>query len=296
MKTLKDVSAAFLQELLPIYEAREINSLYLFVLAEIEGISSAKIKAFPETEIRPGNIPAIKKILERLKTGEPVQYILGRTEFYGLPFKVNPSVLIPRPETEELVDWIIEFRQSAAGNRQQACRILDIGTGSGCIAVSLKKNLQDAEVSAMDISQQALRTAAENAGLNKVDIKFMQADILNVKAGIPKFEIIVSNPPYVTLEDKKKMHVNVTDFEPHNALFVPLDEPLLFYKSIADFASSHLENGGQLFLEINESFGEQTAQLLRDRSFGNIEIRKDMNAKDRMISATWNASFGDDKK
>ena len=289
MKTVKDVSAAFLGQLLPLYDVNEINSLFLIVLANIAGISSAKIKAFPETEIAPDKVQAIKNILERLKTGEPVQYILGHTEFYGLPFKVNPSVLIPRPETEELVDWIIASWQSAVGNWQAPYRILDIGTGSGCIPISLKKNLHDTNVSAIDISDKALHTAQENARLNQVDINFINADILNLKSeiGNQKFEIIISNPPYVTLEDKRQMHTNVTDFEPHNALFVPEDDPLIFYKAIAAFASTHLEKGGLLFFEINESYGEQIVGLLSDQPFKNMELRKDMSGKDRMVKAAW---------
>jgi release factor glutamine methyltransferase len=287
MKTLKDVSATFIERLSPLYDLNEINSLCLIVLAEIEGISSAKIKAFPETEISRENVHTINHILERLSKGEPVQYILGHTEFFGLPFKVNPSVLIPRPETEELVDWTIESWRRAKGNWLSPCRILDIGTGSGCIAVSLKKNLQETDVSAMDISQTALLVARENTRLNQVDIRFINADILNLESEFEsqRFEIIISNPPYVTLEDKKTMHSNVTDFEPHTALFVPEDNPLIFYKAIADFAFTHLEKGGLLFFEINESFDEQTVEMLSDKQFKNIELRKDMSGKYRMVKA-----------
>ena len=177
MKTVKDVSAAFRKELSALYDTKEIDSLCMIVLAEITGTSSAKIKAFPELEIPEEQSTIINQILIRLKTGEPVQYILGNTEFFGLPFKVNPSVLIPRPETEELVEWIIttaESSQLAVG------KILDIGTGSGCIAISLKKKLSSAQVSAIDISTEALKTAKENAELNDVDINFIQADILNL--------------------------------------------------------------------------------------------------------------------
>jgi release factor glutamine methyltransferase len=261
----------------------------MIVLSDVTGISSAKIKAFPETEIAATDTERIESILTRLKTGEPVQYILGHTEFYGLPFKVNPSVLIPRPETEELVEWGI----SSVGSLQLAAgSILDIGTGSGCIAISLKKNLKYAEVSAIDISPDALKTAKENAELNKVNVNFVQDDILNLKSEIEnsKFEIIISNPPYVTLDDKKQMHTNVTDFEPHTALFVPEYDPLIFYKAIADFASTHLEKGGLLFFEINESYGEQTVELLKHKLFNNIELRKDMSGRFRMIKAIHSGS------
>jgi release factor glutamine methyltransferase len=283
MKTVKDVSAAFRKELSALYDTKEIDSLCMIVLAEITGTSSAKIKAFPELEILEEQSSHINQILTRLKTGEPLQYILGHTEFFGLPFKVNPSVLIPRPETEELVEWIIS---STENSQLIAERILDIGTGSGCIAISLKKNL-NAELSAIDISTSALNTAKENAELNNVNINFIHADILNLKSEIrsSKFAIIVSNPPYVTLEDKKQMHYNVTDFEPHNALFVPENDPLIFYKAITDFAAKRLEKGGLLFFEINEGYGEEMIALLNRESFINIELKEDMSGKPRMMKA-----------
>ncbi|MDB5135384.1 MAG: prmC [Mucilaginibacter sp.] len=286
MKTVKDVSSAFRSELAALYDTREIDSLCMILLADISGTSSAKIKAFPELEIPLEQAEPIDKILARLKTGEPIQYILGYTEFYGLEFKVNPSVLIPRPETEELVQWAI----SSVGNKQLVTNnILDIGTGSGCIAISLKKNL-DAQVSAIDISPNALQTAKENAELNNVSVNFIEADILNLTNHsllTTHYSLIISNPPYVTLEDKKQMHTNVTDFEPHTALFVPENAPLIFYKAIADFAADHLEKGGLLFFEINESYGEQIVELLNNKSFKNIELRKDMNGRYRMIKASF---------
>jgi release factor glutamine methyltransferase len=286
MKTVKDVSAAFRKELAALYDEREIDSLGMIAIAEIAGISSAKIKAFPELELPAEHSEAINQILTKLKTGEPIQYILGHTEFYGLPFKVNPSVLIPRPETEELVEWIL----SSVGISKLAVRnILDIGTGSGCIAVTLKKHLNETQVVAIDISAKALQTAKENAELNGVIVDFIEADILNPKSEIeiPKSEIIVSNPPYVTLHDKTQMHTNVTDFEPHTALFVPENDPLIFYKVIADFASTHLEKDGLLFFEINENYGEQIVELLNSKYFINIQLRKDMSGRDRMLKANF---------
>jgi release factor glutamine methyltransferase len=288
MKTVKDVSAAFRKELPELYDNNEIDSLCMIVLADVTGTTSAKIKAFPELEIPTEQARKINEILIRLKTGEPVQYILGHTEFYGLPFKVNPSVLIPRPETEELVEWAVNSWRLAVGSWQSSAgKILDIGTGSGCIAISLKKNLVDAQVYAIDISTEALTTAKQNAELNDVSINFIQADILNLKSEIDnsKFKIIISNPPYVTMDDKKQMHTNVTDFEPHTALFVPEDDPLIFYKVIADFALDHLEKDGLLFFEINESYGEQIVDLLTHKSFNNIELRKDRSGRFRMIKA-----------
>ncbi len=279
MKTVKHVSKAFNAQLLGLYDEREINSLYMLVLSEVASISSAKIKAFPELEITDEQADTIEKVLLRLQTGEPLQYILGHTEFYGLMFKVNPSVLIPRPETEELVDWVL------LSAPKKPLRILDIGTGSGCIAISLKKKIPDAQVYAIDISTDALQTAKQNAALNQVDIHFVQADILNIEVDLPPFDIIISNPPYVTLDDKKQMHQNVIDFEPHTALFVPENEPLLFYKAIADFALKQLEENGLLFFEINENYGKQTVELLSDNGLKDIELRNDMSNRARMTKA-----------
>ena len=290
MKTVKQVSADFSGQLSAIYDANEVNSLCIMVLENVVNISSAKIKAFPETEISTTDSERITNILTRLATGEPIQYILGYTEFYGLTFKVNPSVLIPRPETEELVDWVI----SSVGSSELAVgKFLDIGTGSGCIPISLKKNLPNAQISAIDISPKALQTAKENADLNKVDINFIQEDILNPTLHsllTTRYSLIISNPPYVTIDDKKLMHTNVTDFEPHTALFVPENDPLIFYKTIADFASTHLEKCGLLFFEINENYGKQIVELLNSKLFTNIELRKDMSGKDRMVKAIYSGS------
>ncbi|MEO6631134.1 MAG: peptide chain release factor N(5)-glutamine methyltransferase [Mucilaginibacter sp.] len=284
MKTIKDVFENYKSVLKSIYDANEIEAITLLVINEICNLSKAKIKAFPEIEISPQQIDELTNILEELKIGKPVQYILGKTEFYGLPFNVNPSVLSPRPETEELVEWVIEL---VGPSKLAVGSILDIGTGSGCIAISLKKNLPQFSVSAIDISPEALQTAASNAKLNNVDIQFIKADILNLNSEIeiPKPEIIVSNPPYVTLHDKTKMHTNVTDFEPHTALFVPENDPLIFYKAIADFAITNLTESGVLLLEINESYGNETVELLAAKDFKNIELRKDMSGRDRMIKA-----------
>jgi len=292
MKTIKDVFAVFKQGLGGVYDANETEALTLMVINETSGLSKAQIKAFPEKEISIEQSESLNTILIRLQIGEPVQYILGHAEFYGLPFKVNPSVLIPRPETEELVEWVLtSVDRSSLTNSN----ILDIGTGSGCIAISLKKNLPNASVSAIDISTGALKTAKQNADLNEVKIDFIHDDILNSKFKIQnskisgennqRFEVIVSNPPYVTLHDKTQMHTNVTDFEPHSALFVPKDDPLIFYKAIVDFALNNLTANGLLFLEINESLGKETVRLLQIKGFKDIELRKDMSGRDRMVKA-----------
>lgn len=286
MMTIKDVFEDYRAQINGVYDANEIEAITLLVLGEITGMSNASIKAFPDRVLSTEQAEQAKNVLAELKTGKPIQYIFGVTEFYGLPFKVNPYVLIPRPETEELVEWILEVeRQKVKGKRLS---ILDIGTGSGCIAISLKKNLPGAHVSAIDISTGALETAKGNAELNNVEVNFIETDILNIKSEIeiPKSDIIVSNPPYVTLEDKKQMHTNVTDFEPHTALFVPEDDPLLFYRAIADFALENLNADGQLYFEINEGLGKETVQLLADKGFKDIELRRDMSGRDRTIKAS----------
>lgn len=284
MRTIKDVFVTYKENLLTLYDTNEIETLTLLVISEITHLSKAYIKAFPEKEITIEQSETLINTLSRLQTGEPIQYILGHTEFYGLPFKVNPSVLIPRPETEELVEWAIAEVKS----QKSKVKVLDIGTGSGCIAISLKKHLADADVSAIDISNEALKTALENAELNKVEIDFIHTDILShhLQPAIHNpqlYSLIISNPPYVTLDDKTQMHINVTDFEPHTALFVPEDDPLIFYKAIADFAIKNLVTDGRLFLEINENLGKQTVDLLKNKGFKNIELRKDMTGRDRMI-------------
>jgi release factor glutamine methyltransferase len=284
MKTVKDVFAGYKKGLEKIYDLNEIEAITLLVINDICKLSKAKIKAFPEQELPEQQLEKLDDILTKLQTGKPVQYILGKTEFYGLPFIVNPSVLIPRPETEELVEWVVS---EARSRKAEAGNILDIGTGSGCIAIALKKSLAGFNVSAIDISQEALKTAANNAILNNTSINFIKDDILDLKSGIeiPKSEIIISNPPYVTVHDKTQMHINVTDFEPHTALFVPENDPLLFYKAIADFALLNLNPKGLLFFEINESYGKQIVELLENEGFINIQLRKDISGRDRMVRA-----------
>ncbi len=292
MKTIKDVFDDYRQGLSKLYGTSEMKAITLLTVSEICNLSKAKIKAFPETDVTQQEADKLSEILSQLKTGKPIQYILGKTEFYGLPFYVNPWVLIPRPETEELVAWVIASvgnSQLAVGSGQLAVgSVLDIGTGSGCIAISLKKNLPQFKVSALDISTEALQTAKENAVLNQVDVEFIEADILGPNLPLTThYSLIISNPPYVTLHDKTQMHANVTDFEPHAALFVPEDDPLIFYKAIADFAASHLNPTGLLFFEINESYGDQIVKLLEHKNFKNIELRKDMSGRDRMVKASF---------
>jgi release factor glutamine methyltransferase len=281
VKTINEVFLTFKHELNDLYNNNETEALTLWVVSEIMELSKATIKAFPEKELTVLQQELTSSILIELKTGKPLQYILGYTEFYGLRFVVNPAVLIPRPETEELVEWIL-----SSVDTKQKLSILDIGTGSGCIPISIKKNLPNAHISAVDISPEALQTAKINAELNEVVIDFIEADILkNSQPLLHNLQLIVSNPPYVTPADKTQMHLNVVNFEPHSALFVPQNDPLLFYKAIADFAIRNLTPGGLLFLEINEIYGQETIQLLSSKGFKNIELRKDISGRDRMIKA-----------
>lgn len=220
----------------------------------------------------------INEIVDRLLQHEPIQYILGETEFFGLKFLVTPDVLIPRNETEELVQHIINENPSFNGN------ILDIGTGSGCIAISLKENLENAHVFGCDISLNALQTAQKNAKLNNVDVTFFQHDILLIKKTTFQYNIIVSNPPYVTEKEKDMMESNVLKHEPHTALFVPDSDPLKFYNAIAGFADKTLSPNGVLWLEINEKYGNATCNLLSEYGFDAI-VLKDLNKRDRIIRA-----------
>ncbi|MBT8196219.1 MAG: peptide chain release factor N(5)-glutamine methyltransferase, partial [Bacteroidia bacterium] len=211
--------------------------------------------------------------------GKPVQYVLGSTEFFGLNFKVNASVLIPRPETELLVQWILDDDPKANSS------ILDIGTGSGIIPISFKHSLPSVSVSAMDISEGALEVAKENARINKVDVEFLLNDILEDKAIDSKYDVIVSNPPYVPIKDKESLHKNVKAFEPHLALFVPNEDALLFYNRISDYAMQALQRPGFLYFEIYEDYANQIAEMLGQKGFQEIEIKKDLADKDRMIRA-----------
>nr|WP_068890741.1 peptide chain release factor N(5)-glutamine methyltransferase [Pedobacter panaciterrae] len=281
---LKQLLHHFTEELIEIYDEQEIISIFNIVVAHVSGFNRNQLMLNRASEIEKVKCNEYLQILSRLKTGEPLQYVVGDTVFYGLTFKVSPAVLIPRPETEELVDWIIERCSSEEFKALKGGSILDIGTGSGCIAISLKKKL-DFKVSAIDISEGALVVARGNALLNNAEVNFIHADILNYKSD-EKYDVIVSNPPYITMEEQKAMHQNVLENEPHLALFVSDEKPLIFYEAIADFALSNLKDNGLLCFEINEYLGKETVQMLSDKSFVNIELKKDMQGKDRMILAS----------
>ena len=279
---IKEYKNQFITTLLPFDDEMEVESFFYLILENQRQLRRIDLAldidlVFSNEEILIWNV-----ILEKLQLEIPIQYILGTTHFYGLEFNVNENVLIPRPETEELVEWII----SSAVNMLKFTnlKILDIGTGSGCIAISLAKNISDAQVFAIDISEKALATAKENADLNKVAVAFIQKNILETNDLEQQFDIIVSNPPYVRNLEKAEIKSNVLANEPHLALFVEDNDALIFYRKIAELATKNLSPEGKLFFEINQYLGKETVELLEKMHFKNIELRKDIYGNDRMIS------------
>ena len=266
-------------ELKDLYSPDEISSLTRLILEKEFAIPFADILACKFNHLSDAEMQKLTEIVGKLKNSEPIQYILGETDFFGLAFYVNGSVLIPRPETEELVQWVLESAEN------KLMKILDIGTGSGCIAVTLAKKLPSAEVHAWDISEDALEVARKNAERNGVKVIFVKRDMLLEPVSDEKFDIIVSNPPYVTEVEKTEMQENVLNFEPHLALFVPDDNALVFYEKIADFALTNLNKDGKLFFEINRAKGADIAHLLEEKGFTNIELRKDISGNERMVMA-----------
>lgn len=267
-----------------IYSKNEIKSISRILLTQLAGLNSVQIYSDKDTKFTDETVNELKEAVDRLFKGEPVQYILGKAEFFGLDFKVRPGVLIPRPETEELVELILkDFR-----NKGSHLKILDIGTGSGCIAVALAKNLPDAIVSAWDVSAEALQIARENAEINQVKMHFLLQDIRNFENFEPeteKWDIIVSNPPYVCQSEKVEMEDHVLMHEPHLALFVNDDDPLIFYRIISQYAAKELKKDGGLYFEINSHLGEDTRLLIQNYPFGRVELFQDLSGRDRMIKA-----------
>ena len=279
---LKSYKSTFLQELSPLYDEKEIESFFYIALESFHNKKRIDLALNPEMEMDAVQLLRWESVLADLKKEKPIQYILGETEFYGLPFLVNKNTLIPRPETEELVEWILE---SAKYEEQSAkLKILDIGTGSGCIAISLAKNLPNAQVSAIDVSEKALDTAHKNAEINKVDVIFFLKNILETEVLDEKYDIIVSNPPYVRNLEKEEIKPNVLQYEPHLALFVEDNDALLFYRKIAELAKKNLSENGKLYFEINQYLGKETIELLEEMGFKNIDLKKDIYGNDRMIS------------
>lgn len=290
MPQLKQIQEEFIDSVKQLHSADEAVELYWLSVEHVLGINRLTIKTNPSFTLTHQQHNALNDILVELKNGRPLQHIIGYSWFLGRKFMVNESVLIPRPETEELVMWVLDDIQ-AIEKPQTPFHILDIGTGSGCIAISLKKKSSiKAQVHAIDISPDALQVAKENATALKADINFLQLDILEAERYVnelnQKFHVIVSNPPYITTVEKEAMHQNVLDHEPHSALFVDDENPLLFYKAIAFYALSNLHEGGTLYFEINQHRGEELIDWLAKNGFTDIILKKDISGNDRMIRAT----------
>lgn len=304
--TLKQLKIQFEDQLVSTYDKDEIDSFFFMILEHLHQKKRIDFTLNPDFEIE--NESEWNAIITELRQEKPIQYILGEAWFYGLPFKVTESTLIPRPETEELVEWIIEslkfkvksqknIEPSLSHRAESRCElsILDIGTGTGCIPIALKTNLPEAEVFAIDVSEKALEIAKQNARQNKTNINFIQTDILQVEdflslraesRSLSKLDVIVSNPPYVRNLEKVEIKKNVLDYEPHLALFVEDNDPLIFYRKMAELALQSLKPNGLLFFEINQYLGQETVEMLQQLGYKNIELRKDLMGNDRMIKCT----------
>jgi release factor glutamine methyltransferase len=280
--TFKEIKSSFRSNLSPFFDEQEIDSFFYLVLEKFHQLKRVDLALQPSLKVSESGLEQWNAVLEQLKTQQPIQYILGETYFCDLVFKVNEHTLIPRPETEELVYWILEELKQ----KNQNYAIVDIGTGTGCIPISLKKNLPESTVFGLDISEEALFVARENATTNEVEVKFMQKNILETSDLQHQFDVIVSNPPYVRNLEKAEINTNVLAFEPHLALFVSDDDPLIFYRKIAELARKNLKQNGLLFFEINQYLGKETVELLQNLGFATIELRKDIYGNDRMIRAS----------
>lgn len=274
-KTLNSIR----EQLSTFYPKEEIRSVSLWIAEFVTKCSPTQLLAF-DVELTSEWELQINEIIEKLRKNYPIQYIIGEVEFCDLRFSVNENVLIPRPETAELVLWILQ--------ETKAKTILDIGTGSGCISISLAKKIESAQIYAFDVSTLAIEVAKKNAIKNGVkNIHFQEVNILKPYEGKEKYDLIVSNPPYITQKEKQDMQKQIIDFEPNIALFVEDEEPLIFYEKIAKFAQQHLQKNGFLFFEINRQFGREIISLLKNLNFSEIELKKDSFGNDRMIKAIW---------
>ena len=294
---LKQYKSHFFDGLKNSQDEQEIESFFFILTEYLHNLKRVDVALNPNFELSEADVEKWNAILAQLQQEKPIQHITGEAWFYGLKFEVNENTLIPRPETEELVEWIIESWKLEVGSwkseNQKRINVLDIGTGTGCIPITLKTNLPQANVSAIDVSENALEVAKRNAELNKVEVNFIQANILEVEdvskiqtsiSQLPtNFDIIVSNPPYVRNLEKQEIKKNVLDYEPHLALFVEDTDALLFYRKIAQLSIKNLSPNGLLFFEINQYLGKETVELLENLGFKNIELKKDMFGNDRMI-------------
>ena len=276
---IREFKSEFISRLENIYDSSEVDSFFSICLENIEGKTRFDLMLDRDLEIKKSEL--WEKVIEQLVKERPIQYIFKQAHFYGLIFNVDENVLVPRLETEELVEWVI----NSVSDKGEPIKILDIGTGSGCIAISLARHLPNAKIYAMDISEKALEIAMSNALLNKVDVTFIHQDVLALKSLSESFDIIVSNPPYVRNLEKVEIHNNVLNYEPHLALFVEDDNALVFYEKIVSLASSELKKGGMLFFEINQYLGDETVKLFHSDLFKEVVLKKDIMQNDRMIRA-----------
>ena len=290
----KQYKIKFIESLESIHGVDEAESFFYLILEDKFQMKRLDLALDPAFEFSADALNVWEELVTQLKTEIPIQYLLGNTEFFGLSFLVNENVLIPRPETEELVDWIIEEEKKIEGlkdrgiERHRDVKILDIGTGSGCIAISLAKNIPKATVFAIDVSAKALEVAKKNGEINKVSVTFLEKNILETDDLLEQFDIIVSNPPYVRNLEKQEIKKNVLEHEPHLALFVEDFDALVFYRKIAALATKNLNRGGQLFFEINQYLGKEMVALLHENGFESVSLRKDIYGNDRMTRAVWN--------
>lgn len=276
---IADIKKYFVNALADLYEEEEAEAIFFYVTEHLFQFSRNEYLLHKSATISESELLKVHFILKDLKKSIPLQYVLGEAFFVGMKLKVSPDVLIPRPETEELVDWIIQNHLT-----ENIESIIDIGTGSGCIALGLKKFLPQTKVYALDVSKAALQIAQENAALNKLSIEWIEADILSPQIKLNgKFSIIVSNPPYVTNAEAASMHRNVLENEPHLALFVPDNDALIFYRKILQIAQNHLNKNGWVYFEINQYLASEMQQLLKKINFKNIELKKDISGNYRMI-------------
>jgi len=277
---VKDYRSIFIETLLPVYDAVEAESFFYLILEQKLKMRRIDLALQPDLNFAEEQMVEWNAILSKLLEEVPIQYLLGITSFYGLDFEVNANVLIPRPETEELVDWILsDYKKEPA----EDCKILDIGTGSGCIAIALAKNISQGEIAAIDVSQEALELAQTNAQINGVAVTFLCQNILETEDLQRQFDVIVSNPPYVRTLEKAEIKKNVLEHEPHLALFVDDHDALLFYRKIAALAQINLKENGKLYFEINQYLGSEMIDLLTSMGFVDVELRKDIYGNDRMI-------------
>ena len=283
--TLKEFKIFFSNELADVYPKTEVDTFFFLLIEQKLNLQRVDTVLQPDFIIVDNQLLDLKNILKRLQKEEPIQYILGNTEFFGLPFQVNEHTLIPRPETEELVEWILDEVKQLQILTNHKLKILDIGTGTGCIPITLAKNLKNVEVSAIDVSKKALKIAQQNALLNNVEIHFLEVDILKVNQLPKQYDIIVSNPPYVRELEKVEIKNNVLQNEPHLALFVDDENPLIFYKKITDLAKQYLTTNGLLFFEINQYLGKETLAMILEKGFQNNILKKDLLGNDRLVKA-----------